>query len=323
MASFIKILNSADYISNPTDFFYTYSEESLPLVEGLKLIFIHNHNIIKDLKAENESLAKKLDITTIYPEKPSIESKPIEKKQSTYEDNKEVLSIIELLNNITDLDTITKIIDDADQSYLPYIKLYYYQKILILKKELIKKLSINPLTNIKDIQSQIEEYSLIIDYINSEEVIEQQEQTISNIILLPNNNTSYLNEDIQEYLNNAKEIKNALDKITNSYFGKDVKSIKKYSNLYEYTHPNGIRILYVLLPNNRIGLSLLFYKDKNKSIKIDKYYEEALSRYNKNKQYILDNLDNPDFYIEQATLLGELYTVLESRIPLTLKKEDE
>ena len=322
-SKFKKLVSSTDYISNPLDFYYTNSPESVPLVEGLRIIYIHNNQIIENMEKENTELGRVVTSPTVVSKRdipspviaPSkeVKSKPISS------------SIIDIITGIEDLDSLTNIIDTCNSQDLAIIKLYFHKQILLLKKEIIRLLAINPLSKIDILQAKIEDYTLILDYINTEEqVLPAEEIESSRIILLPNtSNSSYLYEDILNYLDKAKEIKNALDKILNNYFGKDSKPLRSYSNLYEYTHPNGIRILYSLLPNNKIGLSLIFYKDKTRSIKISKYYEEALKRLNESKLYVESNINNPDFYIEQLELIGELYSALEERIPLSLRKEDD
>ena len=318
---FTKELEKEDYISNPMDYFYSHAPEDLPLVEGLIVIFLHNKDIIDMLREDNAELTKKLNVTTIFPQEPKEEIKreTIIEPQPRKESN-----IIELLTHTYDFDTITKIIDQSNPIDRPIIKLFYYKKLQELKLELLHRISINPLSNNQDLISRIEEYTLLLEYLEPEEEKEEQKQTISNIIILPNKrNSSYLYEDILNYLERSKEIKNALDKLLNEYFGKATKSLKGYTNLYEYTHPNGIRILYVVLPNNKIGICSIFYKDKNKSIKITNYYEEAISRFNQVKEYVLANLTNPDFYIEQAEIIAEIYTELENNLPLSLKKDGE
>lgn len=319
---FQNIVSKEGYITNPTDYYYTHSQESLALVEGLRIIYLHNKGIISSLQDENISLNKTINIETVIPsrvvETPKKEEtipEPTTRKEST---------IIDLLTHTYDFDTITKIIDQSDPIDRPIIKLFYYKKLQELKLELLHRISINPLSNNQDLISRIEEYTLLLEYLEPVEKQEEQKQTISNIIILPNKrNSSYLYEDILNYLERSKEIKNALDKLLNEYFGKATKSLKGYTNLYEYTHPNGIRILYVVLPNNKIGICSIFYKDKNKSTKITNYYEEAISRFNQVKEYVLANLTNPDFYIEQAEIIAEIYTELENNLPLSLKKDGE
>ncbi len=59
-------------------------------------------------------------------------------------------------------------------------------------------------------------------------------------------------------------------------------------------------------------------KDKQKSTRIANEYEEAISRFYESEQYILENFSNPDFHIEQAELVGEIFTLLDG-ITLTKK----
>jgi predicted nucleotidyltransferase len=59
-------------------------------------------------------------------------------------------------------------------------------------------------------------------------------------------------------------------------------------------------------------------KDKQKSTRIANEYEEAISRFYESEQYILENFNNPDFHIEQAELVGEIFTLLDG---ITLSKK--
>ena len=63
-------------------------------------------------------------------------------------------------------------------------------------------------------------------------------------------------------------------------------------------------------------------KDKQKSSRIANEYEEAITRYYKVRNYIVENFNNPDFHIEQAELIGELFQVLEGTT-LSKKVGDE
>ena len=102
------------------------------------------------------------------------------------------------------------------------------------------------------------------------------------------------------------------EKIIDGYFlkTKDTKGIEGYQNLYEYKHPNGIRILYIA-DGNIITICSLFMKDKQKSTRITNEYEEAIRRYSEVEQYIQENFTNPDFHIEQAELVGEIFSLLD------------
>ena len=84
-----------------------------------------------------------------------------------------------------------------------------------------------------------------------------------------------------------------------------------------YKHPNGIRVLY-LVQGSIIIICSLFMKDKQKSTRIANEYEEAISRFYESEQYILENFNNPDFHIEQAELVGEIFTLLDG---ITLSKK--
>ena len=79
--------------------------------------------------------------------------------------------------------------------------------------------------------------------------------------------------------------------------------------------------MYVTMPNGYIAICSLFFKDKQKSSKIESYYEEAITRFREQKKYIEENLNNPDFMINQSILVGQIYSLLDS--DYTLKKVGE
>ena len=194
-----------------------------------------------------------------------------------------------------------------------------------IEAEIKKVLLHNSTTSVANLQKQIKEYREILVLINNKEnELEIEEISFKdskyNLIIAPNlKNGTYLYDDISQFPEQFKEIKNSIDKISSLYFlsTHDNKSLTgEYDKVSEYKHPNGIRIMYIKEGNNIIVTSL-FYKDKQKSTKIDLYYEEAINRYMRCKQYIFDNLNNPNFIIEQKELLGEIFSLLESR---TLKR---
>jgi hypothetical protein len=63
-------------------------------------------------------------------------------------------------------------------------------------------------------------------------------------------------------------------------------------------------------------------KDKQKSSRIANEYEEAITRYYRVKDYIVENFNNPDFHIEQSELVGEMFQLLEGNT-LSKKVGDE
>ena len=140
---FINYLNKQGYIDTPTDFFYTNAPESLPLVEGLRMIYLHNKNIIETLREENITLTQTLNIQTQYPS-PKKEEPVKEIPQEEILPRKEI-KVLDLLTHTNDLTTITKIIDQSTKEEKPYIKLYYYKKLQDTKLELLHIISTNPL----------------------------------------------------------------------------------------------------------------------------------------------------------------------------------
>ena len=177
----------------------------------------------------------------------------------------------------------------------------------------------NPIADISTLQDNLNTYELVLEFMNNVKETEELEEDISNenysnIVIAPKNQmTTYLYEDISEYPERIKEIKLIFEKIVDGYFlkTKDTKAIEGYQEkLYEYKHPNGIRILY-LVSGNIITICSLFMKDKQKSTKIANEYDEAIKRYYESKEYITENFNNPDFHIEQAELVGKIFSLFD------------
>ncbi len=197
-----------------------------------------------------------------------------------------------------------------------------------LKKEIRVSVMLDPTKDISDLQNQIVQCELVIELINQvEQEVDkdkEEESEISRIILVPDlkNKNSYLYGDILRFIENRKEIKNVVDKLMDGYFlqTKDTKPIEIYKQqkLYEYKHPNGIRVLYVV-NGGYIFICSMFYKDKQKSIRISGNYEEAINRYQASVEYMRDNMGQADFYIEQDEYLANINTVLNMGVSYTKK----
>ena len=224
-------------------------------------------------------------------------------------------------------DETKKALESLTHQDIIRLKLYFHkQKLLITQKIRISAIQ-NPTLPLNELQDKLGEIELIMEFLKEleeVELLEEQEvkKDYSNILFASQDGTStYFYEDIEDYSEERlKAIKAAVDKMLDGYIFKTkaTKPIKGYDNLYEYKHPNGIRILYVVT-GNIIVICSLFYKDKQRSSKITGEYNEAISRFNSCSSYILENFNNPDFHIEQAELIGKLYSLLDTGISLQKK----
>lgn len=309
------------YISRPTSFLYEkIADPTLQeIVECTRAIVANNYYYLQDKKEElekiNESLSKTQDITetTTPKETPNIEETPIPKRQ--FRDLTEIIELV-IYSCLSD-ETMLILKTLSNEDYLR-VKLHIYKLIIETKKQIKMSILTNPIASIKKLQEDLNNYELILEVLKDFELESKQEEQIpqeySNIIIVPNGkNSTYLYEDIIEFPERTKEIKLILEKIIDGYFlkTKDTKSIEGYQdNLYEYKHPNGIRVLYIVT-GNIITICSLFMKDKQKSTKIASEYDEAISRYYNSIEYIKNNFSNPDFHIEQAELIGEIFSLLD------------
>ena len=120
-SKFKKLVSSTDYISNPLDFYYTNSPESVPLVEGLKIIHLHNCQIIENIEKENTELGKIVTSPTSISKRETIS--PAIEPPKEVKSNPISSSIIDTISGIEDLDSLTNIIDTCNSQDLAIIKL--------------------------------------------------------------------------------------------------------------------------------------------------------------------------------------------------------
>lgn len=320
--NFEKVIKSVEgYIGSPTSFLY----EQIPdpniqeIVECTKAIVTHNHQCLLQQTEEISRLKNELDTATPIIEQPEQTQQVQSNNTQTNKPRKDISELLELVIYSCLDDDTAKVLTSVSHEEFLLIKLHIYRLILATKKQIRTSIMKNPTNTIADLQDTLNTYELILEELKQLEqttTFEQEEietPEYSNIIIAPNNKKStYLCEDISEYQERTKEIRLIFEKIVDGYFlkTKDTKSIEGYSNLYEYKHPNGIRILYVV-DNNIITICSLFMKDKQKSSRISNEYEEAINRYYSVEQYIKDNFNNPDFHIEQAELVGEIFSLLD------------
>lgn len=323
---FAKEMEKIDYyIANPLDFLYEHIENPTlqEIVECYRYIYLNNQEMIQThreyLKHLQEYIANVRPLhKEEYKQPEKAEREVITVKQDD-KDLSEAIDYVTYCNFDKELDIFLDTLTDDD---IIRLKLHFLKEIklhqLIIREAILE----DSFADIKELQSELMIYSEILErlkqYTKKSDTLDNNTEAInnSNIILMPNSQSTYLLEDIKRYPERCKEIKNAFDKIIEGYFlqTKDLKAIEgAKENLYEYRNPNGLRILY-FVKNNLILISSLFFKDKQKSTRITAYYDEAHSRYYNTYNYILSNVNNPDFYIEQAELVGQIYSFLEANM---------
>lgn len=323
---FEKMISGVDtFIECVMDFLYTEIEDPnyAEIIECTKAIVSNNHKVLLSETEEIQRIKRSISDAKPIVAEDLISPTLSQPKVKNRKEQKDLSEIIELLKaNFLESDSERYFIQ-LTREELIYLKLYFYKEILKCKKE-IKCIILNdPTSNITNIQKQINEYELIIEFLkelekskDSDLIADETEIVYSNIVFAPDNkNSTFILNDITETsTDKLKEIKLIIDKIIDGYFlkTKDTKSIEGYKEkIYEYTHPNGIRILYFVM-GNIIIVTSLFFKDKQKSSKITNEYEEGIKRFYETKDYIERNFTNPDFHIEQAELIGKLFAYLDN-----------
>lgn len=308
-----------EFIDSPLTFIANFSQDidEQEIVELLRFIHVHNYEIVE--QRQKHIIDMKQKISSAKPlhqveETKLVQEQPEEQPFASKIDPTYINSILTSSDLLTELENR---VSSLSKEELTFLKMQLHLKQNKLKRIIREKIMLNPSLNIKEYQEELELLELaevlISEQQSKEEVVEEQ-RTSSRIIFVPNASSSYLYNDISEY-ENKKEIKITFDKLVDGYFlmTKDIKSLEGYKNakLCEYTHPNGIRILYVI-SDDIICVCSLFYKDKQKSKKIANYYEEAIRRFLSQIDYIKENYQTPDFIIEQDEIIGDIYSLLET-----------
>lgn len=328
-----KINNTKDFINikDIDSFLEANLEDKVSFdeyVECKRLILNHNRELVKRKKREVKSLE---EIMTIKQEEETTTPDEITPKANVEESlivKKAPQDYEELINKMSREESlISEVLPRLDEQSIKEIKLAIFRKILLIEKEIKESIIEDPSKTILPLQQKYLQLKHIlrqvISYAKPKEenlITESTTQSKIKVFFLPNGKGStYLAEDIERYIEKRWEIQNAVNKIVDGYFlkSKDTKPIKgTKEKLYEYTNPNGIRILFIVMKENTYAICGLFYKDKNKSTKITEYYEEAIRRFDREKTYLEENSQNPNFYIEQDELLGELCSILERTTPV-------
>lgn len=324
--NFKQKLEKEDYISQP----FTYIDSSCPEAyeqnidfDCIALIIEHNYSIIEKLRNHYNELyeivenAKNIDeIEYITPEE-APKSPEVSNEKITFTDYSSYVDVLLFAQENNNLEQEIKTLV-LKQVPLNSLKFAVYKKIKQTELELRTTIAHNPLHDITKYQKEILKLKDIIKALTPKPPVEEKTPSKTepkyNVIFIPNRkNQLYIYDDIAKYLEQAKEIKVALEKLYSGVAieAKQIKSISdKNEKLYEYKKPSGLRIMFIISGNN-IFISLLFYKDKQRSIKIDALYDEAIKRYQNNEELLLSNLNNPNFYLDQAELIGNLDTLLD------------
>lgn len=326
-----KVGAEGDFIKAPINYIYDAlgNPNTQELIECTRALVVRNYTLLtakaKQVSDRRNSIENaQAIVATSTKTTPKIQEITSIKPGVTRNNQADIIEFI----NYSKLDDETKkALASLSHQDIIRLKLHYHKQKLLVQKQIQSSVFLNPSNNISELQEKLCEIEFIMEFLKELEEVELlEEQSVkkeySNIIFAPTSKLStYFYEDIEDYSEERlKAIKAAVDKMLDGYIFKTkaTRNIKGYDNLYEYKHPNGIRVLYVTI-GNIIVICSLFYKDKQRSTKITGEYTEAISRFNNCSTYILENFNNPDFHIEQAELIGKLYTLLDNGISLQKK----
>lgn len=305
------------------------TEESINEYRAVLIAFYeHNNKVLKkqqaSLKKINNILNNTIDID-YSKAKASPKDEEIAHNLSIVP--KERVCHDDLINTLFNQEDITPFINNLREEELDSIKFAVYKIVLDLEKQIRYEILHNPSKDISSLQKKVIAYRSLLRSLHKKEIKNKEQtseyQISEKIILVPNkHNISCILEDAREYPERRSEISIMLNKIMSGNFfkNKDIKSLVSYDEkLCEFRHPNGLRVLFIKMPNDYYALCSLFFKDKQKSTMISQTYEEAIKRFNDAKS-TLENYRKPDFKIEQAELIGELYGYFEDGKSLDLKR---
>lgn len=334
---FAKDIQDIGYITTPYEVIYDYIPDAstFDIIEGLRIILVHNHRITLDLDEENIVMKQMMldaGLLEVVPEPDQIIAKrePVDKSH-TYPQNTQATQIIESIEYFSSNEEFANNTKNLSKEGIALVKLHLLKFIKQLEKKIRTKVAIDPLSDTDKERLQILTYKGFLEELMLEQDIlveEEKKKTQTRgerIILLPRGkNSTYILEDIQNYLESYDEIYLAFENIMSKRFlgSKSIKSIKDMGDkLYEYTRTNGIRVLFIKRGND-IYICSLFYKDKKRSTKISANYDEAIKRFN-TFMSTCESVTSPDFYIEQKELIGQIYSEIEPSQTLTMKKDGE
>ena len=279
--------------------------------ELVAYIISHNQKLIRDLQKKISGTTQtksglnreEILIESFSHNEILVDSSNNEEYQFNKENEKEIISIVNRLINSDE--NIEALINMIKKEYITAVKISLICQKKLLKNKIIELLSEDPLHDIRNYQERI----LKIDYIlielnDKEEIISEQQElddTIKLIILPKDISTSYLLEDIKNYSSRYDIITNALKKLYSKLKFKTsgLRSINSIEKLYEYRETNGLRILFFSPGENIFIITSLFFKDQQRSIKINNVYLLAKTRFESYNQDAYDEyLKNQDFQIE-------------------------
>jgi len=308
------------YISNLDELYMLLEQQNLNLKEQKEvLVKVYEHNK-KVQKQEINKSNKLLEISLIQDEEEIIEfSKPKEKK------NPEPLKmdVSEYLNEIKKAENEDEIIE-----LLPKREDLQFDNILSmiiinLYKEKVEILNfIHSQQNMNEVQSMFQEdiddidskIEYILDYKNYEEENEYEEKD-NKIIFLKNS----FNEPIvfnnlsgyEEYYDSFLEL---IDRIKKGKF-KKMRNFTNNNKIVDIMEVKGFktRILFARITDDIYVVLAAFVKKCDTNLRHRHFIENISSKYQVQKNVLLNNLENPNFMIEEDKYYQQLITMLSEK----------
>lgn len=325
---FEQAIENMGYITNPYDLIYdlTDNPNSYELIEFIRMIHYHNQNVTEKVEIETKTItsimaSSKIVEQTMTPQLQVVKEEIVDNSY-TYPQDSQVDQVIQSLEYFKTVEEFSNNIKGINEQGIYKIKLYLLKLIIETTKAIKRAVLVSPISDLTELQLKILNYQEFLNILQEKQIettneIAKKEKVLPyNIIIVPDTKSStYLFEDITSYPESYEEITTAFDNIMSQqmFSSKSIKQIRdKNEKLYEYKRKNGIRVLFIKNGSN-IFVTSLFYKDKQRSTKIDQQYEEAIKRYN---IFINSEIDftSVEFQIEQKEAIGSIYGEIESGI---------
>ena len=214
------------FIQAATSYLYDHIEDpsTQEIIECTRAIIYSNIEYLDRRETTIDKLRQTM--ATVAPITASIvePSLPSKKEKTPRKEYKNIQELLDLVTySYLDSETM-RILETLSHEDIVRIKLHFYKLIIETQKHIRELMIYNPHEDIRELQSDLETYTLIVDTISElekkEEILEpEEEKEYSNIIFAPNGHRStYFYDDAYEFPDKAKEIKLIVDKLVDGYF---------------------------------------------------------------------------------------------------------
>ena len=279
---------------------------------------VHNRDVLlarkSELKEKEDRISNLRDISTLkssseIKKQPTIEEKE-DKEFSFYELTLKKYEEIKLLS-LCEQDVID-CLDDSNID-LSTITLLIYRDINELITNIRNSIILEPGKDVSAEQVELNRLRMIMNTIKNYKKLDKKssKRELPNVILLEDNDG---NDCVYNFINSNIECIPKVKKNLEKFFRGELSSVKrikgKSDDLCELTDVNGTRLLFFNLGNTNYVLARIFIKDATRSLKIDAIYDKAIADFRRQKEYIINNINNEEFKNKQFEMINRLFRLL-------------